>query len=73
MKATQHTPKTIPVKKLSDNDLSELADLFFHLVSRINDYRHVTESGEITAVIKAIETKQDQVLTEIERREDLNY
>lgn len=73
MKVTQHTPKTIPVKNLSDNDLSELADLFFQLRSRINDYRHVTESGEINAVIKAIETKQDQVLMEIERREDLNF
>ena len=73
MKVTQHTPKTIPVKNLSDNDLSELAALLFQLRSRIHDYGHVTDGGQIENVLKAVISKHEAICIEIERREILNY
>ena len=73
MKVTQHTPKTIPVKNLSDYDLSELADLFWLITSKIECYVHVTENGQIENVIKLVKSKQLEIVTEIDRREDLNY
>lgn len=73
MKVTQHSPKTIPVKNLSDYDLSELAALLFQLRSRIHDYRHVTDAGQIENVLKAVISKHENICMEIERREDLNY
>jgi hypothetical protein len=73
MKVTQRTPKTIPVKNLSDYDLSELAALLFQLRSRIHDYGHVTDGGQIENVLKAVISKHEAICIEIDRREDLNY
>ena len=73
MKVTQHTPKQVPVKNLSNYDLGELADLFWQITSKIERYAHVTESGQIENVIKLVKSKQLEIVTEIDRREDLNY
>ena len=57
-----------PIKKASDNDLSELLDLFGQIINRMNDYSHVEDYCK--TIYKKVEDFQSQLYKELEFREN---
>jgi hypothetical protein len=60
------------LKKLYDNDLSEMASLLNQLKNRINDYLHINEYIN-PKIITLIEKDIDRIDKEIEAREEALY
>jgi len=58
------------IKKISDNDLGELADLIGRVQEQIHIYRHVSLPNSLTSEITLIEEKIEK---ELDRRERIMY